>query len=260
MRSPLLTLFAVLILVAMTSCKAKEMLEEASISRDLAKKGTTDLLKEVADDEYTPPADGRLTESQIQMYLKVREHEKEIARVARKEMEQHAKAAEKSGEKSLSGMMAGFKALGSIADFATADIRAAKELGYNTQEYLWIKGQVLAASTSEMTQQMAKASSAWIDSSHQQLKKQHEEATDPQLRKMYADMLAGLDQQKTEMQPEAEDPTIAYNRLLLSKYENALDALTSELAKYEATEGEAKEGMKKFEDELAKSAEEAAAK
>jgi hypothetical protein len=52
-------------------------------------------------------------------------------------------------------MMEGFKTMGSAADMLTADIRAAKDLGYNTQEYLWVKSQVLAASSAAMMAKMA---------------------------------------------------------------------------------------------------------
>src|SRR5438105_6401617 len=113
--------------VALIGCRAKELAEKADISKDLHKRGTVDLIKEVADDKYNPPADGKLTDAQVQMYLKVRDHEKQIVQVARREAQQHADAAKKAGDKSLSGMMEGFKTLGSVADMATADIRAAKD-------------------------------------------------------------------------------------------------------------------------------------
>ena len=45
-------------------------------------------------------------------------------------------------------------------------------------------------------------------------------------------MLANLEKSKAETaaQQPKEDPAIAYNRQLLSKYENALNALTNEVA------------------------------
>ena len=89
---------------ALAGCKAKELVDKASISKDLDKRGTTDLMKEVANDEYNPPADGRLTDNQVQMYLKVREHEKKIAEVAKAEMKQHAEVA-KGKEKTIGGFM-----------------------------------------------------------------------------------------------------------------------------------------------------------
>lgn len=81
---------AVCLVLALAGCKAKELADNASISKDLQKRGTTDLMQEIAKDSYDAPTDGRLKESQIQMYLKVREHEKKIAQVAKDEMKQHA--------------------------------------------------------------------------------------------------------------------------------------------------------------------------
>ena len=61
------TLFAVVTLpLLLAGC-----MKETSIQKDLDKRGTLDLMKEVADDKYTPPKDGRLTDAQVQMYLDV---------------------------------------------------------------------------------------------------------------------------------------------------------------------------------------------
>ncbi|HEX6085670.1 MAG TPA: hypothetical protein VF266_14160 [Thermoanaerobaculia bacterium] len=230
--------------LALAGCKAKEVADKADISKDLKERGTTELMEEVAKDEYNPPADGRLTENQIQMYLKVREHEKKIAQVAKDEMKQHAEKAEKKGEGSITGMLDGFKALGSAADFMTADIRAAKDLGYNTQEYLWVKQQVLAASTSQMAADFGNAMQQNFDKAYQDAKKAHDEASDEQTKKLYADMMAGYEKSKQEMTSQTEqDPAAAYNRQLLSKYENALNAFAHELSKYEDKPGSAQQAV-----------------
>lgn len=244
MRHTLAT--ALCLALALFGCKAKEALDKASISKDLDKRGTTDLMKEVANDKYTAPADGRLTDAQVQMYLKVREHEKAIAKVAKEEMQKHADEAKKN-EKSFAGLVEGFKTMGSAADFATADIRAAKDLGYNTQEYLWVKAQILGASTSAMAEQFAQQMSANFDKAYTEAKKAYDTAPDEQTRKIYADVVAQYDKQRQEMKQNAEqqDPAVAYNRQLLSKYENALNAYAQELSKYENKEGEV---QKSFED------------
>ena len=235
--------------LALVGCKAKELADKADISKDLEKRGTTDLMKEVANDEYTPPEDGRLTEAQVQMYLKVREHEKKIAQVAKEEMKKHAEKAEKKGDNSIAGMMDGFKALGSAADFMTADIRAAKDLGYNTQEYLWVKQQVLGASTAQMAEDFTKSMQQNFDQAYTDAKKAHDEATDEQTKKLYADVLAGYEKSKQEMASQSEqDPATAHNKQLLSKYENALNAFAHELSKYEDKPGEAQKAV----DEAAK--------
>ena len=233
--------------------------KEESIKADLEKRGTVDLMKEVADDKYTPPADGKLTDAQVQMYLKVRDHEKQIAQVARAEAQKHADAAKKEGEHSLSGLMEGIKTAGAAAEMFTADIRAAKDLHYNTQEYLWVKGQILAASVSAMTEQTTKAMNASMDTSYQQIKKSYDEAKDEQTKKMYGDMLAGMEKSRQEQAAEQSkvDPALAYNRQLLSKYENALNALTNEMGKYEDKQGDAQKSMDQYQKDMNKAVEDA---
>jgi hypothetical protein len=248
-----ISLVVLCLAVALSGCKAKELADKAAIAKDLQKRGTMDLAKEVANDQYTPPDDGRLTEAQIQMYMKVREHEKKIAEVAKAELKQHAEKAE-AKEKSLSGMLEGMKALGSAADFMTADIRAAKDLGYNSQEYLWVKTQILAASTSVMAEKFNETIAANFDKAYEETKKAYEEAKDEQTRKVYADMLAGYDKSKQEMQQNAdEDPALTHNRQLLSKYENALNAYAHELSKWEDKPGDVQKSV----DEMTKKLEEA---
>src|SRR6185369_5938530 len=110
------------------------------------------------------------------MYLKVRDHEKQIAQVARAEAQKHAEAAKKEGEHSIAGVIEGFKTAGAAAEMFTADIRAAKDLHFNTQEYLWVKGQILTASASAASQQTVQTINAMADASYQQMKKAYDEA------------------------------------------------------------------------------------
>ena len=249
MRRTLAVMFC--LSLALVGCKAKELADKASISKDLEKRGTTDLMKEIANDEYTAPENGRLTEAQVQMYLKVREHEKKIAQVAKEELKQHAEKA-KGKEKSLAGLVQGFQAMGSAADFLTADLRAAKDLGFNTQEYIWVKGQVLAASTSVMAEKMNEAMAANFDKAYTDAKKAYDEAKDEQTKKLYAEMLAGYDKSREEMkqQQAQQDPAAAYNRQLLSKYENALNAYAHELSKYEDKPGEVQKSVQEWEKQV----------
>ncbi len=242
--------------IALTGCRAKELADKLSISRDLEKNGTTDLMKKIGDDKYTPPADGKLTDGQVQMYLKVREHEKQIAQVAKAEAQQHADAAKKAGEKSLAGLVEGFKTMGSVADLVTADLRAAKDLGYNTQEYMWVKGQILAVSTSAMSEKMGEAMQASMDQTIAQTKKAYDEATDENAKKMYKETLDAFEKQKQESasSKEQEDPALAYNKQIVSKYENALNAYAQEIAKYsDEKPGETEKKMQDWQKEMDKS-------
>ena len=95
---------AVLLLSAVLfGCRVKELAEKAKIAKDFEKRGTIDLMKDVSKDKYDPPKDGKLTDAQVQMYLKVRQHEKDIAKVAKDQMDQHSKAADQA-KHSLSGV------------------------------------------------------------------------------------------------------------------------------------------------------------
>ena len=243
--------------IALTGCKAKEAIDKMAISKDLEKNGTTDLMKKVADDKYTAPADGKLTDAQVQMYLKVREHEKQIAQVARQEAQQHADAAKKAGEKSLAGLMEGFKTIGSVADLVTADIRAAKDLGYNTQEYLWVKGQIMAVSTAAIGEKMAEAGNASFQQMYDQTKKAAATATDDATKKMYQETLDGLDKQMAEMKAnqQQQDPALAYNKQLVSKYESALNAFAQELSKFEDKPGDTEKKMQDWQKDMDKNIE-----
>lgn len=236
--------------LALVGCKAKELADQAAISKDLKQRGTTDLMKEVAEDTYDPPQDGRLSDAQVQMYLKVREHEKKIAEVAKAELKKHSEEAKKKGDRSIGGFMEGMKALGSAADFLTADIRAAKDLGYNTQEYLWVKQQILEASTAQMAEQFSTAMAANFDKAYTEAKKAHDEASDEQTKKLYADVLAGYDKSKQEMTAQQDvDPAVAHNRQILSKYENVLNAFAHELSKYEDKPGEAQKAVEQLQEQ-----------
>jgi hypothetical protein len=250
---------AILVLsVLVFGCKVKELAEKAQIAKDLDKRGTIDLMKDVSNDKYDPPSDGKLTEAQVQMYLKVRTHEKDIAKVALEQAQQHSKAADAS-KNSLSGVMEGFKTLSSAAQFATADIRAAKDLGYNTQEYLWVKGQVMVVSTTAFAETVTKAMSAQMDAAYQQTKKAYDEAKDDQTKQMYKQMLDGYAQTVKEGKEATanQDPALVYNRQLLKKYDTELAAFTAELSKYEPKEGDAKKTIDEMQKNMNKAVEDA---
>lgn len=242
-----------LLSLTLAACGAKEKLSEAAIADNLSDVGTTELLEQTEDDTYEAPEDGRLSEKQIEMYLKVRDHEKKIADVARKQLEDKTKKAEeeKPGETSLAGMVNAFSAVGSLADLMTADIRAAAELGYNTAEYTWVKEQVLGAAGWEMGRRSAKSISTMMDASIAQLRKQHDETTDANAKQMLAQMIADYEKNKAEeaaQQQELapEDAANAYNYELISKRSDADTIFAYEWSKWT---GESTEDLQKRMDE-----------
>ncbi len=229
-------------------CKVKELVDKAQIAKDLDKRGPIDLMKQVAKDEYTPPKDGKLTDAQIQMYLKVRHHERDIAKEAYKKADEHFKKGD-AAKDSLAGVMEGFKGLRNAAEFATADIRAAKDLGFNTQEYLWVKGQVMAASVTAF----AETATTMMDSAYTQTKKAYDEAKDEQTKQMYKQMLDNYDQSRKEGKEATggQDPALVYNRELLKKYDSELAGFNSSL---DEKEGGTAKGLQDLQKKVEKAA------
>lgn len=143
-------ILTILVLVALAAGCGKPSEKEAAIEERLDEKGTVDLMDEVAKaPDYQPPAAGHLTEKQVEMYLDVRRREQKIRQVALKNLKEKGDEAEQ--EKRDVGLYEAMKAVGDIADVATADLRAAQELGHNPKEYQWVKAQVHEAQMMEAT-------------------------------------------------------------------------------------------------------------
>lgn len=97
--------------------------DQASIRERLNEKDAMKVVEEAARARFAPPADGRLNEEQVRMYLEVREREEKIR-----------------------------QASGSVgAEASAAGLRAAQELGRNPKEYQWIGERVLEARTAGVT-------------------------------------------------------------------------------------------------------------
>lgn len=123
--------------------------DEAAIRERLATTGTAQLLEEVAKARFDPPADGRLTEEQIRMYLEVKERETKILEVAARETAPVALPS--AGPGGDPGADPGGPVMD---DLVTAGLRAAQELGYNPKEYTWVEERVQEARMAEASQSL----------------------------------------------------------------------------------------------------------
>ena len=233
-------------------CGGKDTETDTDIAKRLESKGTTELIEEAAEDEYTPPEDNLLTEKQVETYLAVREREAKIADVSRQQIEEHSKDAEKS-RGGIGEMMAGMKGLGSVADLLTADIRAARELGYNTAEYQWIKERVLEASSNALAEQMNQQILATMNAQYEQTRSALEQAETDEERGFVAETLKRIEEDRASLNAAPEEPWIVPNRKLLEKPGSGLKALGMELAKFgDADAGEAVAEPDSTEDEAQK--------
>ena len=208
------------------ACKSKPADDEASIKETLQEKGTIDVMDQVSKaPEYKAPADGKLTDSQVKMYIEVRQREQKIREVAFKELK--AKGDKAKAEKKDVGMFEAMKAIGDLADVATADLRAAQELGHNPNEYTWVKERVLEVDMLQMSKTVNKQLVEGQQSLVKMLEEQKKLATDDAQR-------AELDKQIAEMKQSAADaaadstPAKEYNASLLAKYKDDIDKLKAE--------------------------------
>ena len=86
-----------------------------------------------------------------------------------------------------------------------------------------------------------------MDQAYTEMKKQHDEATDADTKKALAGMLAEYDKSRKEMAAQQQvEPSVKYNRDLLSKYENALNALATEMSKFEEQPGQAQKAVQEM--------------
>lgn len=201
--------------------------------KNMEKESTTEVLKQAAEDEYNPPDDKKITDKQMQIYMAVRKREVEIAKSAADHLE--AKSKELKEKKEKAGFMDTLNALSDVGKFLTADLRAAKELGYNTAEYQWVKERVLEASLNAMTEGFQQAANKTVEQSRGYYEQQLAKAKTQEEKQMWQVSLEAIKKQQEEMQKSAEVADyIRYNREIIKKYQGELDAIKTEMEKYNA--------------------------
>lgn len=200
--------------------------DKASIEDRLDKTGSMKVLEDMADAEYEPPADGELTESQIEMYLAVQERGWKIRQVAAKKLEEKTKDSE--GKDKQVGFFDAMRSLGDVGDVITADLRAAQELGHNPAEFQWVQGKVIEAqmarATAGMREQMSGVGSQVIE----MLQTQRDAATDDETRRQLDDQIAEARKSFDEAQQGDEDtwePGVEHNVELVGKYDEKIRKL-----------------------------------
>jgi len=224
----LISLFLILLLIACGGNKKDEF----------AQKSAMELMEEIEQDEYTPPSDGKLTDGQVQMYIKVKHEELSYAKEAAEKLKQKAEQLdqkEKEGKKpGLKDYMTAYKALGDVANFVTADLRAAKSLGYNAKEYEWVRNIIIETDVSIWQDTTLAAASTEYSKMLEHLKQQRSMATTEQERNLYDQQIAAFSESIKEMEESKSEPDAAavYNKQLLMKYKDQILGLQAEIKKW----------------------------
>jgi len=212
-------------LAAAAGCKRQAADDEATMKEAFADKKTVEVLEQTAAAEYDPPADGKLTERQIEMYLAVKEREQRIREVARKSLEEKSGAAKQDDDMSFVETL---KALGDVGDIAAADLRAAQELGHNPKEYQWVEERVMEALLTDLSRRLEGQLAEGREQYVELLEAQKEKVTDPgQLAKIdeqIAEARRDMEQQGAAAAAEPPNEALAHNAALVERYRDRIQA------------------------------------
>ena len=183
---------ALLCAAVLAGC-AREEAEEKKAGEKPREMTTAQVMEQAAKAKYQPPADGRLTETQIRMYL-------EVKRLVRKI---RAEEPEKSGPQEPA---------------ATADLRAALELGYNPKELSWIQGRVqeawIALRGQELDRKITESRNQMIQDLETRLKSAADPGQKAELEKQIAEIRAAAPL------PTTAPPAVDHNTELVRQFES----------------------------------------
>lgn len=111
----------------------------------------SELLKEAMSDTYAPPADGRLTEHQVQAYVAVLQQVTRLREVAADDIQAAARKADADGEMSIGDLGTAMKVGNQMGTLATAEMDLVKQDGGNWAEHRWTAQALLMASRQKNT-------------------------------------------------------------------------------------------------------------
>jgi hypothetical protein len=175
--------------------------DRAAIQERLRAKGTAEVVREAAAARYVPPADGRLTNAQVRVYLRVRERESRIREAA-------ALAAQRRRDVGL----------------AAADLRASQELRVNPKEYAWVRERVLEAEAAATTQALYQKMVAGREQLLARMRRDRDALTDPEQRAAAERQIEDWKRGLQASEPVAP-PAVRANVTLLARYREPLARL-----------------------------------
>jgi hypothetical protein len=198
--------------------------EPAAAPEKVAPNGTAELMDQVARaPKYKPPADRRLTERQVRMYLDVRLREQKIREAAFNAFKRLNTPSGKERRPAEGLGLLG--SLGDLADMGTADLRASRELGFNPKEYQWVRERVMDAQMLQATQALNRQVALSREALLRSLEEEKKTAG--------AAQRAGIDRNIRDLRNSAagvadRDPAKIFNAGLLVRYQEDFARLRGE--------------------------------
>ncbi len=101
-----------------------------------------DVIEKAKQDQFTPPADGRLTKAQVEHFLTLAKKVKIVEKEQAQKLKEKYDKKEQSDEFSITDVFNGLKDFTSLA---TLEMKVVKENGGNWAEYTWVKDRVREA-------------------------------------------------------------------------------------------------------------------
>ncbi len=161
---------------------------------------------------FQPPADGKLLQPQVELYVAVRK-----------------KAAEKeAGTESAPAPPASVPG-------PDPEVVLAKELGYDPGEYAWVRGAVSRAAQSGFRKGMLGMANAMLAEQERQLEASLSKASDAEQKKLLEEQIRANKEAQVNLgkQASAPSPEITYNRELLRKNINLLKTIGPDQRQWE---------------------------
>jgi hypothetical protein len=222
------TSLLLLALGLLAACKPRAPQEEAEVRKQLKEKGTLEVLTEVEKADFRAPKDGHLTKAQVEMYLAVRRRERVIRAAAVANLrETGSEAADGNEGGGRAAVLGALQAVGDVGDVATAALRAAQELGYNSKEYKWVAKQIedarITGATQGLQRKVAESRAKILEALAERAKK----SDDPAKRRELEDDIAQL-RQRTEGLGREPSEADRFNAALLAEYSEELAELRRE--------------------------------
>lgn len=105
-----------------------------------------ELMEQAERDEYTPPSDGKLTETQVQNYIAALSDANQQRMEALKRIEAAKADASSGGQVSMTDLAEIMSGVQAVSGIGTVEIEAVKSAGGNWAEHQWVQQKLLTAS------------------------------------------------------------------------------------------------------------------
>lgn len=229
--------------------KAKETNTQAQLSQEQPQDQPQDQGKASA--TFNPPIDGKITDAQLQRYLKIKDKQMELIESSKAErMETVAKVKalgkefEKDKKTSITETLASAKAMSDISKkmekFVGLDKSAVKELGFNFDEYRWVEEKVTDTMAINKVGDPAKLAYDARVQVLSKLKQQRDKASKADEKENLNNHIAEVEKIIQEIQDRrksAENEASRYNAKLLAKHMERLEKINNAVNKIQLLVG-----------------------